>query len=109
MNRNHSACNDEQLLVLLRADEDSEEACPVVSHVQHCNGCQQRLEELAASADDWDEASELLAAHRLATADIGEQHANRWSARDFAARPVAFSRPPVELLNSSGIEAVRSN
>ena len=86
MNWKHSGCDDEQLMVLLRADENSEATRLAVSHVEQCDGCQKRLEELAASVDDWDEASELLAANSRDIADDRDLHANRWSAPDLAAR-----------------------
>jgi hypothetical protein len=45
---------------LLLVDEDSRELSDVSVHVETCPRCQNRLLELAANADDWNETRDLL-------------------------------------------------
>ncbi|MEZ6064893.1 MAG: serine/threonine-protein kinase [Planctomycetaceae bacterium] len=59
----HSAthCNDASLRALLAADEASDDFVDLSSHVQSCDRCQRRLEELAGTPVDWEEARDVLA------------------------------------------------
>lgn len=53
-------CSDQQLLALLgdKLDENSSDA--LFTHVSNCAHCQTRIEELAASKDDWQDVAEAL-------------------------------------------------
>jgi predicted Ser/Thr protein kinase len=55
-----NSCDDSRLQQLLLVDEDSHEVSDASSHVETCPRCQNRLLELAASADDWNETRDLL-------------------------------------------------
>lgn len=59
-----SQCSDDQLRILLQSDsgEDSAEFRSVATHVDRCDTCQNRLGELAAEDEEWDEAHEMLVA-----------------------------------------------
>ena len=57
--REHS-CDDSRLQQLLLLDDDSQELSDVSIHVESCRRCQNRLMELAASVDDWNETRDLL-------------------------------------------------
>lgn len=54
------SCDDLKLRQLLLIDEDSHELSDTSGHVDHCPRCQNRLVELAASADRWAETCDLL-------------------------------------------------
>ena len=55
-----SSCDDSRLQQLLLVDEESQELGDVSAHVETCRRCQNRLLELAASAEDWNETRDLL-------------------------------------------------
>jgi len=54
------SCDDSKLQQLLSVDEDSRELSETSTHVDDCPRCQNRLVELAASADRWSETCDLL-------------------------------------------------
>ncbi len=53
-------CDDRQLVAMLRTDGDGSEQGPLIEHVETCLHCQRRLQELAASNDDWRRAGHVL-------------------------------------------------
>ncbi len=59
MNRSKSnSCNDERLRTLLTTDEHSSEYRQNLKHVDSCDQCQLRLEQIAADQDVWQQSSE---------------------------------------------------
>lgn len=60
MNRNPTLCNDEQLSPLLYADEGSAEYENALQHVEQCERCRQRLEQLAATKEMWQQSQTAL-------------------------------------------------
>lgn len=78
------SCDDSKLQQLLVLDEDSCELNDVSTHVDDCPRCQNRLVELAASADRWSEACDLLS-----DADVAADDAERAAAPqlDFLSAP----------------------
>jgi len=55
-------CDDARLAVLLVGDQHSDDFQHSAEHVQGCAYCQNRLTQLAADGEAWQEVSELLAA-----------------------------------------------
>jgi serine/threonine protein kinase len=55
-----AACNDENLLALLDADEDSDRFRAAATHVDSCTDCQRRLTELSGDGDFWVVQREML-------------------------------------------------
>ena len=88
------SCDDSKLQQLLVLDEDSRELKDVSTHVDDCPRCQNRLVELAASADRWSEACDLLS-----DVDVAANDAERAAAPklDFLPAP---SHP--EMLGQMG-------
>ncbi len=74
MNPNIMECDDHKLKLLLAADEQAVEHDPWMQHVEHCSHCQSRLRELAAQADDWQKAAEVLAADDDDVPYFGRDH-----------------------------------
>ncbi len=60
MNRNPTVCNDEQLSPLLYADEGSAEYENALQHVEQCDRCRSRLEQLAATKEMWQQSQTAL-------------------------------------------------
>jgi len=60
MNTRSAECNDDNLLVLLDGDEDSDLFRRAASHVDSCAECQRRLTELSVDADHWAMLREML-------------------------------------------------
>jgi len=56
----YSTCNDDRLRILLAIDEDSQQYRQTLNHVDHCEHCQSRLEQIAASEIAWQEAQAML-------------------------------------------------
>ncbi|MCA9136313.1 MAG: serine/threonine protein kinase [Planctomycetales bacterium] len=57
-----NACDDRQLVAILGSDVDADELDAIAVHVETCSYCQTRLQELAASNDDWNRAGAILSA-----------------------------------------------
>lgn len=74
MNPNIMECDDHKLKLLLAADEQAVEHDPWMQHVERCSHCQSRLRELAAQADDWQKAAEVLAADDDDAPYFGRDH-----------------------------------
>lgn len=74
MNPNIMECDDHKLKLLLAADEHAVEHDPWMQHVEHCSHCQSRLRELAARADDWQKAADVLAADDDDVPYFGRDH-----------------------------------
>ncbi len=74
MNPNIMECDDHKLKRLLAAAEQAVEHDPWMQHVEHCSHCQLRLRELAAQADDWHKAAEVLAADDGDVPYFGRDH-----------------------------------
>ena len=99
MNRSDTACHDDRLRLLLRADEDSHEFRLATQHVDECARCQQRLEQLAAHTDVWQEAQAVL------TAEGGDQRAapeveSPWRPSRWNRRPTAWTESMARQLLS---------
>ena len=60
MKNTTSPCSDEKLRLLLYGEEGGEEFRDAVEHLQSCAACQSRLDELAASENEWTEAKQSL-------------------------------------------------
>jgi len=69
-------CNDQQLERMLRCVSDSGDSGEMLDHVEKCEGCQQRLDELAAEESEWLKTVEVLSgnAGEAATAGLGGFH-----------------------------------
>jgi serine/threonine protein kinase len=66
-------CDDQRLSALLRLEDDSPAArgadiVETSEHVESCHRCQTRLAELAADADEWADAKQLLTSSEAADA-----------------------------------------
>ena len=53
-------CSDERLRTLLAADEDSHDYAAALLHVDHCEFCQTRIEQIAAHESVWQESQAIL-------------------------------------------------
>lgn len=60
MNAKPMACDDRQLLAILRSEEGGAGHEQLMQHVERCSHCQLRLEELAARPDEWKKVSDAL-------------------------------------------------
>ena len=60
MTDNVMQCDDDRLLAMLRIEESMPEHDVLLDHVESCSHCQSRLQELAASKDDWQRAATIL-------------------------------------------------
>ena len=60
MTMHSNACNDQRLLEILDADEDSVLDRDAAAHVDTCSSCQQRLTELSADTGHWFVQREML-------------------------------------------------
>lgn len=78
-------CDDSRLQQLLLLDEDSRELSDVSVHVESCPRCQNRLLELAASTDDWNETRDLLSDADAPT--VGTRPPAEESALEFLSKP----------------------
>ncbi len=58
-------CNDEQLHALLYADESSAEYERASQHVEYCESCRMRLEQLAASDEMWRDTQQALSGDEI--------------------------------------------
>jgi hypothetical protein len=78
------SCDDSKLQQLLVLDENSRELNKVSTHVDDCPRCQNRLVELAASADRWSETCDLLS-----DVDVSADHVERAASTklDFLSAP----------------------
>lgn len=73
-------CSGLNLNSLLTGDEASQEYQSVLSHVDNCPDCQQRLEQLAADSSIWHEATRVLSSENefdLRGSDVGKWHHSR--------------------------------
>ena len=52
-------CNDQQLLTMMQDDLPHTEAESLLEHIENCEHCQIRLEELAGSQEDWQRVGDL--------------------------------------------------
>ncbi len=60
MNHKLIDCDDRQLAAILRTDDGAEKQAALAEHVETCSHCQKRLQELAASDDDWRRVGHVL-------------------------------------------------
>lgn len=59
---NHGVVCDDQLLQSMLQDELTEAAAEtLLEHVESCESCQRRVDELAATSDEWKQAASVLA------------------------------------------------
>lgn len=65
MNAESSNCDDLRLHSLLHADESSDDFAAAIAHIEHCDRCRKRLEELAASYDLWKQSRDALTGDEL--------------------------------------------
>ena len=57
---NSATCDDQRLLSILRDGLSSDEADQAAVHLESCDYCQERLQHLAASAEEWKHAAKVL-------------------------------------------------
>ena len=101
MNTEQTSCNDAFLIAILQNNDDSAEAQQVIDHVGNCVVCQKRLELLAASDDEWEEAGEVLAAN--ADAELASRARVRkgsWCVNKWGDRPLAWTESMAKQLLS---------
>ena len=60
MSQPHLACNDDLLIALLSDDDSHQASESTLDHLESCSRCQQRLSDLAASTDEWNQAAKLM-------------------------------------------------
>ena len=86
-------CDDEQLLMVLRCGECRSDHEALIEHVEHCTHCQLRLEQLAASHEDWIKVAEALSTSTSAESDdeLGALG---------ALRTTHWGEPPIEWTES---------
>ena len=84
-------CNDESLQSLLSFEPSSIEYQTVMKHVDQCQFCQSRLEQLAAEGEFWDEAQSVLTGDpNFATGDVRKR--SPWHGRTIAWNESMASR-----------------
>ena len=64
-------CDDQQLLRMLRTDSDSLDSGEMLDHVENCERCQHRLDELAADESEWLKTVEVLSSNARDAATDG--------------------------------------
>ncbi|MCA9057158.1 MAG: protein kinase [Planctomycetaceae bacterium] len=69
MNEQSPACNDDALVALLRDELTAGESDPVLSHLESCTSCQQRISDLVASGDEWKRTAQAISA--CAATEVG--------------------------------------
>jgi serine/threonine protein kinase len=84
MNESSVSCDDQQLLVLLQRHTGNADPEAILYHVEHCQRCQSRLEELAADAEEWRIAGAVLSASAKTVKDSQDdlealKRVSRWS------------------------------
>ncbi len=65
-------CDDHQLLRMLRSDSDSCDSGEMLDHVEQCQRCQHRLDELAANESEWRKTVEVLSSNARDAATDGQ-------------------------------------
>jgi serine/threonine protein kinase len=91
MKNTASPCSDETLRLLLYGEEDSAGFRDAVEHLQACETCQTRFDELAASRDEWQDAKQSLTFDE-ADELINSEQANRsWSASGHRRPPKTWT------------------
>ncbi|MBL8817188.1 MAG: protein kinase [Planctomyces sp.] len=63
MNAKTILCDDQRLLAMLKSDSPDDDQDELMRHVEQCSHCQRRIEELAASPDDWHKVNAALSDH----------------------------------------------
>src|SRR5688500_1220614 len=64
-------CDDQQLLRMLRIDSDSLDSSEMLDHIENCEHCQRRLDELAADESEWLKTVEVLSSNDREAATDG--------------------------------------
>ena len=94
MNDHSPLCNDQRLLSMLQDELSAAEADKLLDHVETCDQCQRRVDELAATTDEWSKVSTNLA-------DVGEVPGG-WSLRsNFSEPPAAWTESMARQLGPS--------
>ncbi len=60
MNGNSLTCDDQLLLAMLREELPRDAGDDLLAHVETCTLCQQRLNDLVASGDEWKRAAAAI-------------------------------------------------
>ncbi|MFO0905918.1 MAG: serine/threonine-protein kinase [Pirellulales bacterium] len=84
-------CNDERLLAMLHQPTDAVEHEAMLAHVEQCAACQTRLEQLAASVEEWKRAGDALAAGMSGGDDEPARRADRLRAWRWLERRTAWT------------------
>ena len=56
----HGHCDDEMLIAILSSCEENSDHHEVIEHIELCQQCQQRFDELAACKQYWTKARQAL-------------------------------------------------
>ena len=104
----NETCNDESLRKLLTDKESSDEFQMTLKHVDSCASCQNRLEQIAAGEELWDEAQSVFCGSTFAATENGtSQVPVPWYGRTIVWNETMASRllsPPMhpEMLGRIG-------
>ena len=60
MSEHNLACDDDSLVALLSDELSHEESESTLDHLENCAKCQQRLSDLVASRDEWQQAAKMI-------------------------------------------------
>jgi eukaryotic-like serine/threonine-protein kinase len=100
INPSVTPCDEQRLRTLLNAEEDTADFRTAAEHVESCPRCQSRLSDLAASGDEWAEASRLLAEDEGDADLTAELPARPWKA-DHAAAATTWTETMARQLLSA--------
>jgi serine/threonine protein kinase len=56
----HDKCDDQQLMEMLRGETIDRDSDRLLVHVENCERCQHRLDELVADESEWQKAADIL-------------------------------------------------
>lgn len=95
MNNQAIECNDEQLLLAIRTDND-ELPDSLAHHVENCARCQSRLSELVATGERWGKATSALSPGKSQQSPHND---STWlGQRRWSERPLAWTESMVKQL-----------
>ncbi|MCA9030286.1 MAG: serine/threonine protein kinase [Planctomycetaceae bacterium] len=87
-----SPCNQAELHKLLADEIDSNVEDSVLVHIAACSECQSRLHDMAAGADQWNEARDILSTLPVEKmGDTEEEWSKSWGHYATVARPSTWS------------------
>jgi eukaryotic-like serine/threonine-protein kinase len=96
-------CSDERLRTLLAADEDSHDYAAALKHVDHCEFCQTRIEQIAAHESVWQESQSILTSSEALHSVRSERSADAkidspWHRMRWQPRPSAWTESMAKQL-----------